>query len=185
MKKLLTLLLISISLISFSQIPNKFKIEEYAVSIGTDFKIPNGYIDEQIVSLTSNFTLKVGGKFYGKSKEHLISIGSKIDIFNERNQKIGMVHEQIFSGAFTFGVYSKYTIYDSKGRKIAYSEKHELMSTSFTIKDMSGKTICKISRPMINLFSDTWTVEFKQERFDKRLFIFIPCYKTLRDNEDD
>jgi uncharacterized protein YxjI len=140
------------------------------------------YIDQEIISLTSNFTLTHNGSQYAKAEQRFISIGSKIDIYDENDNKIGMVEEQIFS---SWGIYSKYYIYDENGNKIAKSEKHQLMSTSFTITDMSGSTICKIKRPMINLMSDSWSVDFKTDKYDKRLFVFIPCYKTHRDNQSE
>ena len=63
MKKLIIFLTVAlISLTSFAQLPNVFKLDEYVMSIGTDFKIigvASGYIDEDIISLTSNFTLKL------------------------------------------------------------------------------------------------------------------------------
>ena len=164
-------------------IPDKFDIDEYVVSIGTDFKMSNGaYIEQEIISLTSNFTLTYNDEQYGRAKQRFISIGSKIDIYDENDELLGTVEEQIFS---SWGIYSKYYIYDKNGKKIAKSEKHQLMATSFEITDMSGDVICEIERPMINLFSDSWSVDFKSDKYDKRLFVFIPCYKTHRDNQDE
>lgn len=79
-------------------------------------------------------------------------------------------------------MYSKYEILDKNGKLIASSEKHQLMVTSFTLKDTKGNTVCKISRPAINIFSDEWSVDIYDKSFDKRLLVFIPCYKTHRNN---
>lgn len=185
MKKILSIFLISIlSLTAFTQsLPNQFTIDEYVMSIGTDFKINDGkgYIDEDVVSLGTNYTLKVDGTLVAKAKQQLISIGSKINIYDGNGNKIGSVEEVIFTSMF--GIYSKYNIYDGSGTKVAFSEKHSLMETEFVVKSTSGNTIAVIKRPMINMFSDTWDVNFKDSSFDKRLIIFIPCYKTNRDNK--
>ena len=189
MKKLLTLLLIiAFTFSGFTQLPNQFVVDEDMVSFGTDFSIENssgteiGYIDQEIISLTSNFELKVNGKIIAKAKQRFISIGSKIDIYDGNGKKIGLVEEQIFRSLFS--LYSRYIIYDGNGRQIASSIKHSLMVTDFTIKDNSGNVVAEIHRPMVNLFSDTWEVKC-YGNFDKRLIIFIPAYKTHRDNSSD
>lgn len=182
MKKLFLLLFILISLSTQAQLPNNFKIEECVISIGTDFEIESidGYIAEKVISFTTEFTLSINDRKYAKAKQRLISIGTKTDIFDSTDKLIGSVEEVLFTN---FGIYSLYNIFDAHGNKIAYSEKHKFMSTEFTIKDMSNKLICTIKRPMINVMSDTWTVNFANTSFDKRLVVFIPCYKTYNDNK--
>jgi len=183
--KFILLVLAAISFqMATAQLPNNFTIEEDVMSIGTDFELSGceGYIDQKLLSLSSSFTLRLDKGVCAISKQRIFSIGSKIDIFDGQGRKLGMIEEQIFSN---WGVYSRYVIYDKYGKKIAESRKHQLMATEFVITDMNGKTICVITRPAINFFSDTWRVSFKDSSYDKRLFIFIPCYKTYRDNCDD
>ena len=186
MKKLLSILIVlSVSITLFGQnLPNKFRINEDLISIGTDFTLTNGAkgtIEQKIFSIGSNFILKINGEVIAKSVQAIISWGSKITILDGNKIKIGSI-EEILATSF-FSVYSKYSIYDANGKKIAISEKHDLMATSFIIKDMDGKVICNITRPMINIMTDRWDIEFTDSKFDKRLVLFIPCYKTHRDND--
>lgn len=169
--------------VNSQELPDKFTIEEDIVSIGTDFSLQgcNGDIDENLVSLTPSFTLKIDGLSVAKATEQLISIGAKINVYDGSGNKIGSIEERIIN---SWGVYSKYSVYDKNDRLIGTSEKHELMTTKFTINDNNGNTICTITRPYFNPLYDKWTVTFSSSRYDKRLFVFIPCYKTYRDNED-
>lgn len=182
LKNLFVLLLMTLSMTLVSQIPNNFTISEDIVSIGTDFGISsiNGRITEKIVTIGTDYTLKIDGKKIAVAKQQIISLGSKVNIYDEFGDKIGSIEEIIIESLFS--IYSRYNIYDARGNKVAYSEKHSLMSTTFTIKSNSG-TVCTIERPMINVLSDSWKVKFKDTNIDKRLIIFIPCYKTNRDNK--
>lgn len=184
MKKLFIALMLLVSMTTQAQLPNSFVIEECMVSIGTDFNIDiiNGEIVEEVLSLTTNFHLLIDNEKYATARNKLMSIGTKTQIFDSNDKLIGSVEEKMFT---SFGFYSLYYIYDANGKKIASSEKHKYMSTKFQIKstDMSNKVICTISRPRMNMFGDTWTVEFKDSNFDKRLLVFIPCYKTNHDNK--
>ena len=185
-KRLLFLLTFLIPFIGSTQeLPNTFIIEEDAISIGTDFTIETGSdvgtIEQEVISLGSNFTLEMDGTLVAESRQHIISFGSKISILDGDGYKIGMIEERIFGGFF--GILSNYFIYNNNGKVIAKSTKHDLMATEFIIRDMNDKPIAKISRPMFELVSDTWTVKFLNTSFDKRLIVFIPAYKTHRDNE--
>jgi len=183
--KFILLVLAAISFqLATAQLPNNFKIEEDVMSIGTDFELTgcDGYIDQKLLSLSSSFTLKINGSTYARSSQRIFSIGSKIDIYDNKDVKIGVIEEQIFS---SWGIYSKYVIYDGSGNRVAESRKHQLMATEFVITGEDGGIVCIITRPAINFFSDTWSVSFKDDKYDKRLFVFIPCYKTYRDNCDD
>lgn len=183
MRKIFIILFAAISLNAFSQLPNNFKIEEDVLSIGTDFSLIgiNGIIEGSVFSLTTDFTLTVNGSVNGKSKQSLFSFGTTITIYDGKNNKIGYIKEELFQ---SFGMYSKYTIYDKSDVKIASSTKHELMVTKFNIIDNKGNVICEISRPAMNFGGDTWNISFSNSnKYDKMLFIFIPCYKTYRDNE--
>lgn len=184
MKKLLVIAFVLFSIIVSAQLPSKFTIEEYAMSIGTDFKVPGTscYIDEEIVSLTANFTCTIHGAPYAYARQKMFSIGTKIMIYDGKQSLLGSIEEQVFN---SWGVYTKYLIKDKNGALIATSEKHQLMSTSMFIKDSQGRVLCKITRPTINMFGDSWDVEVFNSEYDKRLFLFIPCYKTYRDNKEN
>ena len=181
MRKLITLIVllgITISL-GAQELPNKFTITEDVISIGTDFTINDDIvIHQKLFNLTSTFKLYIDEELYTEARQAMISIGSSINIYDNKGIKIGTIQERIFN---SWGVYSKYEILDKNGKLIASSEKRQLMVTSFTLKDTKGNTICKISRPAINIFSDEWSVDIYDKSFDKRLLVFIPCYKTHRD----
>ena len=182
MKKLFVLVLMLTTITIFGQLPNKFVIVEDFVSIGTDFTLSgvSGTVKEQVISINTNFTLTVESRKIAVAKQKLISVGSVVNIFAGNGKSIGVIKENIFS---SFGIYTKYDIYNHNNELIGTSEKHQLMSTKFTIKDTQGTIICTITRPSMN-FVDKWTVIFNTDKYDKRLFVFIPCYKTKRDNED-
>lgn len=40
-----------------------------------------------------------------------------------------------------------------------------------------------MKRPFINILSDSWNVQFYGDNIDRRLILFIPAYKTSRDNK--
>lgn len=173
------------SITSFCQIPDKIKLEEEVISIGTCFEVTgmnNTVIDEKIVSMTASFTMKTGNAVVARAKQHMISWGSKIDIYDGKGGLIGTIEEEVFESMFS-SVYTKYSIYDSKHQLVATSKKHDLMSTKFTIENTKGHVICTITRPAINMMSDTWNITFSNCNVNKALFIFIPCYKTYRDNK--
>jgi len=185
MKKLFIALMLLMSMTIQAQIPNTFKIKECVISIGTDFTIDeiNADIVEEVISLTTIYHMLIDNEKYAKARQKIVSIGTVIEIFDKNDKLIGSVEEKLFT---SFGFYSLYNIYDANGKKIAYSEKHKYMTTKFKIKsaNMQKSDICTISRPMVNVFSDTWTVDFNDSNFDKRLLVFIPCFKTYYDNKN-
>lgn len=176
------LFLLLVTTISFGQIPDEIKLKEEFATIGTDFSYENLSIDQNVIDITTSFDLEVSGKKIAEARQQIISIGSKINIYDEYGVNIGYVQEELFT---SWGFYSRYTIYDHNGSILASSEKHKFMATSFTIKNNSGKVLCKITRPMFNLVTDTWDIKFYGNSIDRRLIVFIPCYKTYRDNNDD
>ena len=186
MKKIVLLLtIIMVSLSGVAQIPNKFTLNEKMISIGTCFDVSgvNGVINEKVVSMTASFKLFIDDKLVCSSRQRYFSYGSKIDIFDAKGLLVGSVEEQVFESLFS-SFYTKYNIYDAKGKLIAESVKHKLMATEFTIKNVNGVDICRITRPMINVLGDEWNVTFSKTNYNKLLFVFIPCYKTYRDNRD-
>lgn len=182
MKTLLIVFLL-ISSLSFGQIPNDIKLTEEIISITTNFDSDtNIKIKGELISFTPEFTLYQNGNKIGKSVQRIISIGTINDIYDEKNNKIGSVEEQLF---MSLGFYSRYKVYDKNDKLVAISEKHKYLTTVFNITDVNNNNVCTIKRPAINLMSDTWYVHFNNVKFDKRLLIFIPCYKTYYDNKSE
>jgi hypothetical protein len=155
-------------------------MDEKFISWKTGFDLSDGSsISEDVISLSTNFNLTLDGEKYARSHEHYISIGSKIDVYDENDVLLGTVEEKLFNSFFSF--YSSYNIYDANHKQIAKSVKHEFMTSEFIITDMADKEICVITQDHFTL-TDTWNFNFKQDKYDKRLFVFIPCYKTKRNN---
>lgn len=167
-------------------IPNEFTLEEHIISIGTDFSIVAdqkiGTIKEKVVNLTTTFEIyDINNNLQARSEQELISWGTQINIFDRNHNKIGSIEEEVFKSLFK--VHTEYRIFDKYGKQIAVSEKFDVISTNFEIYDMSNNLICKIKRPMINVFSDSWNVKMYGNNVDRKLLLFIPAYKTCRDND--
>lgn len=168
------------------ELPNSFKMTENILSIGTDMSIESngeeiGKVEERTLNFGKTFEYfdsKGDKKAIGKQK--VFSLATTIEIFDENNKKIGTFKEELFKGMFSFSTY--YTISDAFGNLIGESEKIDWLSTNIEIKSTSGEILCQIHRPAFNLVSDHWEVNISGD-IDKRLVVFLPCYKTSADNE--
>lgn len=168
------------------ELPNKFEMDEVIMTIGTDMNINVG---DQQVGKVEERTLNWGKTFeYFDNKGHKIATGKEkalsllttIDIYDSNDKKIGTFEEELFKNFFSIKTY--YSIKDASGKLIAESEKMDWLSTNIEIFSPSGEILCKMKRPAFNLLSDSWKVEVLGN-IDKRLIVFIPCYKTSADNE--
>lgn len=168
------------------ELPNKFEIDEVMVSIGTDMNInvggnTIGKIEERTLEFTTTFEyFDNTDRKIAKGEERAFSWGTTIDIFDESDRKIGTLEEQLFESVFS--IETIYDIKDANGRLIAKSKKIDLFSTNVEIFSTKGNLVCTMTRPSINVFSDSWYVEILGD-IDKRLIIFIPAYKTSADNK--
>jgi len=161
---------------------DKFDIEENLISIGTDFTISTGGIIEQrTLNLRTTFEYLQNDKVIASAEKSLLSWGVEIIIYDSKKEKIGSIEEEIIKSMFS--IKTIYTIKDAKGTVLGTSKKLDFIGTDIDIYDQSGNIICTMTRPMINLLSDTWTVNIINNKIDKRILIFIPCYKTYADNE--
>lgn len=174
-----------VSEVSPKELPNKFEMEEKILSIGTDMNIISngdkiGKIEERTLSWGKKFEyFDNTGDIKSTAKQKALSWGTEIEVFDENGDKIGSIEEEILESLFS--IKSIYSIKDASGNLIGKSEKLELFSTNIEIESPSGDLICKIHRPAINLFSDSWNIEITGN-IDRRLIVFIPCYKTSADN---
>lgn len=168
------------------ELPNQFEMDEVILSIGTDMNINVG---ADRIGKVEERTMSWGKKFeyfdntdrkIASAQEKLFSWGTNIEVFDDKDQKIGSFEEEILESLFS--IKSIYSIKDASGKLIGKSEKLELLSTDVEILSPSGDLVCKIHRPALNLFSDSWNIEINGN-IDKRLIIFIPAYKTSADNE--
>ena len=168
------------------ELPNQFEMDEVIMTIGTDMNInvngdKIGKIEERSLNWGKTFEyFDNTGVKKATGKEKVLSLVTTIEIFDENNQKIGTVEEEVLKGLFSFKSY--FTISDASGKLIGESAKLDWLSTDIEVTSPNGELLCKIHRPGINIISDTWKVDITGN-IDKRLVVFIPCYKTSADNE--
>lgn len=194
MKKLLILsvvLFMAISLFAGEfEIPSKLTLVEHVISIGTDFKIVSngnkiGKVEEKMLNLTKTFNiLDVNGNLIARSEQAMVSWGTHIKIYDGNRNLIGSIQEKVITSMFK--VYTEYKILNANGKLIAKSSKIEVgKATTFNVTTTSGSKVCSIKRPLINLLSDNWDIQFYGNSVDRRIILFIPAYKTSRDNESN
>ena len=168
------------------ELPNKFEMDEVVLTIGTDMNIN---VDGEKIGKVEERSLSWGKKFeyfdntdkkVAWAQEKVFSWGTNIEVFDDKGTKIGSFEEEILESLFS--IKSVYSIKDASGNLIGKSEKLEFFSTDVEILTPSGDLVCKIHRPAFNLISDSWNIEISGN-IDKRLVVFIPCYKTSADNE--
>lgn len=173
-----------------SELPNKFKIDQDIISIGSDFSLKNGSnsygrIEERVMNLTTTFEYLQNDTLIARAEEAMLSWGVKINVYDGSDNLLGSIEEEILEGMFS--IKTIYSIKNSNGDVIGKSKKLDFIGTDIDIYDTDNNLIVKMDRPMINLMSDTWNVQILSEKIDKRLLVFIPCYKTSADDkrEDD
>lgn len=196
MKGLLALLTFATTLSAFAscptiELPTQFKAREQWISIGTDMELTAnktriGEIEERIIRLTPTFDLyNVDGKKVAQARKKIFSWGTEIVVKDCEDKIIGTVKENILRSIWDF--YTRYDILDANENVIAATEKMEFLSTNFTVftqKDKKKEEIMKMTRPMLNLVTDAWTVKISKEGVvDPRILVMIPAFKTSADNE--
>lgn len=168
------------------ELPQSFEMDEVFLTVGTDMNINAngkriGKVEERTLSWGKTFEYfdNTDAK-KATGKEKVFSLVTTIEIFDENNKKIGEFEEELLKSLFSFKTY--YSLKDGNGNLLGESSKLDLFSTEIELTSPDGQSLCKIYRPAINFISDSWTVECSSN-IDKRLVVFIPCYKTSADNE--
>ena len=167
-------------------VSNNFVVDQDIISIGSDFHITSGdnkcgVVEERIMSWGKTFEYMMNDTLVSRAEERLISWGVNIDVYDNKKNKIGSIEEEILEGMFS--IKTIYSIKNANGDVIGKSKKLDFFGTDIDVYDNSDKLIATMTRPMINLMSDTWTIDVKADVIDKRILIFIPCYKTSVDAE--
>jgi uncharacterized protein YxjI len=190
MNKIFTLLFtLSLSLSAFSTnttIPNKFSIEQDVFALaGSDFSIvangkEQGRIVQRIFNWGNTFEyFDATGKKVATAKEEVFTWGVKINIADATGKRIGRIEEKVFSG--WFDTENTYHIYNEKNQLVGKSHKNNWFATDIYIY-VESKRVASLERDFFNMFSDTWRVNIAPtSTIDKRLLIFMPCYKTVAD----
>jgi len=169
-------------------LPNEFCIKEKVMSLVTAFTIKDdnteyGDVTREIFHLKTTFSYtNANDKLVMKGKEQILSWGTKIDFYDANDNYIGAIHENVFKSIFK--VYTSYTVLDKDKKKIAESEKTDILKTKIILTDNDGKKIAKIERDLINIVRDTWTVDiYQRDKIDVRILPIIAAYKTYSDNQ--
>lgn len=167
-------------------LPNQFKVDQDILSIGSDFHIKSGsnkcgVVEERVLSWGKTFEYLMNGQLVSRAEQRVLSWGIDIEVFDDKKVKIGEIEEEILEGMFS--IKTIYSIKDSSGKVIGKSKKLDFFGTDIDIYNMNGDLIATMRRPMINLLSDSWKINIMDDKIDKRLLVFIPCYKTSADAE--
>ncbi len=164
-------------------LPDHFTIEEDVFAWWTDFEIPwTGKVVERTLNLNTTFELQdTNGNVIANAKKELFSLWVVINIEDNKWHKLWSIEEEIIESLFN--IKTVYSIKDGIGNTIWTSEKLAFIGTDIDIYDNQGKEIVTCTRGPLNLLSDTWDVDIKDNKIDKRIIAFIPCYKTHADNQ--
>ncbi|HKY64541.1 MAG TPA: hypothetical protein VJR29_14135 [bacterium] len=169
------------------QLPASFYLDEELVSATMSFHVQDdrkryGRISAPWFRLTPAFQYcDASGKEVAKGQVELISVGTTISVTDPSGKRIGKIKEEIFQN---FGFTNRYTILDAQDREVATSDKLELLSTSFTIKDKAGQVVAEIYQPALHCCTERWAVEVQDSsKVDSRLLALLPPFKTLKDAE--
>lgn len=193
MKSLLILIALSAAMSAQAvcpefSVPDQFKAREQLITIGTDVelyanKTRLGEVEQRTIRLTPTFDLyNIDGKKVASARQKIFSWGTSIEVKDCEGKLIGSVKENIFSSIWNF--YTRYDILDANEKIIAASKKMEFFTTNFTIFNNSNEEVLKMTRPMINIINDVWTVSIsKSGVVDPRILTMIPAFKTAADNK--
>lgn len=174
------------------ELPNKFEVDQDILSIGSDFHIASGsskcgVVEERVLSWGTTFEYMMNDTLVARAEERVISWGVNIDVYDNNKTKIGSIEEEILESMFS--IKTIYSIKDADGSVVGKSKKLDFFGTDIDIYNPNGDLVVTMERPMINLLSDSWTINIKSDEIDKRILVFIPCYKTSadaeRESEDD
>lgn len=184
--KIILMLLFSFSALACPVVdyPDSLSLEEKYFSIGTDFSLSSGGKDlgkvvERVVSFSTTFEfLNPQGQVVVKGKKAIISIGSKMDLYDCEGKALGSIEEEVLESFFS--IYTKYSIKDPSGREIARSNQTKIFGSTFELSSPKG-THAVISRPMLRI-KDNWKIDLKNKDLDPRYVIMVGAFKTASDN---
>jgi uncharacterized protein YxjI len=163
---------------------SNFSIEETVMSIGDNFIVSSNNlkickIKEKILSLTPSFKMyDMSDNLLAYDEVEFLSFNNVIKIYDAKHIYLGKIEQEIFENILS--IENTYSLFDDKDNKIGTSRKLELLSTKIHIYD-NNKEIVNMKRPAFNIISDTWNLNINSN-IDRRLILFIPCYKTYYDN---
>lgn len=165
----------------YKEVPDQFQIKQKILSIGTDMWLTNnerenfGKIEQRVLNIGKTFEyIDNTGKTRLRAKEKVLTLWNQIEIFDENNQKIGMVEQEVIESLSS--IYSIYSIKDKNGRVIAKSKKLDFITTNVDFYDNNNNHVATFRKKLLTV-SAKWDVNVTGD-IDKRLVIFVPAFIT-------
>lgn len=173
--------------ISDIELPNEFYIDQN-FSLFTKLSLVDKNNNSLWYSLTKEtFSLWINVNMFNNDKKiysahkKIISIGNEIEIYDSNDNLIWTIEEEVIQSLFK--TWTTYTIFDKDRNILWKSKKNDFLSTSFEIYDNNDKLIATMKRPTFRIL-DTWWIKIEDwTNINKALFLFIPVYKTISDQE--
>lgn len=184
---------LSLAVDAKARLPEEFYITERFFSLFSTFDLETDQKTFAFAKMTP-FSFHVAydifdldEKIIASSKTRLFSYKTITDVFDETKNQIGTIEEEIFK----IFPWSLYRIFDKEDKLIAIAEMN-CIGTKFQIYDPKDTShlFAEISRPLIPLFSEKWTVKlldystFEQNLFDLRLLSLLAIHQTDRDRRN-
>jgi prepilin-type N-terminal cleavage/methylation domain-containing protein len=173
---------------NLSELPSEFSISQEAYSFSSKLYVEaNG---QKWATITrdaklggpKSFTLTDNrGIVIATASKAVWSWGTQVDVFDERNQKLGTLKEEVFKSWLG---QTTYDVLNAQGGIIATSRKSEGMTaTSFTLLQPNGAPWATLEKsPRFGV--DRWTARTHLvEGLDRRLIVIIAAFKTDKDKE--
>lgn len=194
MKCFYFLLLIHLNIFAeITRLPDEFFIVERFLSFASTFDVstdlePLATAKKQMFRASSCFEItKENGDLLATTKAHFLTLGTIAEVYDPKGNEIGRIHEEIFR----ILPWCEYKVYNHEGRIKAIA-KMNFLGTDFYLTHPDDESIlyATISRPLIKIIRDYWTVQihdaqiFESGIIDPRLLITLAIYQTDKDNRD-
>lgn len=194
MKRLFFLLFFQLSLFSdITRLPYEFFIDERFLSLASSFDVftdlqPIATAQKQLFRESTCFDIKTDkDELLATTRAHFFSWGMIAEVYNSHGNEIGRIHEEVFR----ILPWCEYKVYNHEGRIKAIA-KMNFLGTILYLTHPEDESIlyATISRPLIKIIRDYWTVQihdpqiFESGVIDPRLLITLAIYQTDKDNRD-
>lgn len=159
--------------INFLEMPNFSIVDDKWNNLGYELRESFNLTNKTINLNKDNLTLY-------NAKILNFTVWTEIEVSDSNWNKIWLIKEKLFTSLFNN--YSTYEIYDLNDNLIGESKKEEFWNTEFNIYDKNNEIVASIRRPAFNML-DSWGISIKNDKINKVLFLFIPAFKSLSDQE--
>lgn len=186
----LLLLLLPLSCFAIAPLPEEFTITERFFSLVSSFDI--ACEEQQMASATKRlFALAPvydledsESQPLATARARFFSWGSIADIEDPEGKNLGRIEEN----CWRILPWSEYKVFDAENKEVLRATM-DFWGTEFTLTDPAAPdhVIATISRPIIRLFRDHWTVHIYDDlmverEIDPRVLILLAVYQTDKDN---